>query len=491
MWGCFIQLVTATPLPTGAFVITVKTDNNGTSSVNQFTIPTYPGATYNYDVACETDGGPYGATGITGDYTCTYSSPGQHMIAIHGMFPRIFFNNAGDKEKLLSINQWGDIGWSSMEKSFYGCSNLQIEPEAGHPNLSRVTSMAYMFSGASSLNEDISSWDVSGVTDFNRMFQFASDFNQSLNGWDVSNAVDMGGIFQSATTFNGNITDWNISKVESMAYMFDAAYAFNQPIGNWDVSAVWDMRGVFRSASAFNQSLGNWNVSNVTTMYNMFSGAALFNQDIGDWNISSVTEMYGMFSGLTSSFNQDIGDWNVTGVTNMASMFSGHALSISQYDSLLERWSKEALTLYVSFSAGNSQYCQGENGRNILIGTYDWNIDDMGKNCDFYITTPDHVTVESGKASVETAAVNTGTPTYSIIGGADGDLFTIDSFSGALAFLSTPYFHHPLDRNRDNVYRVQVQADNGGGMTDIQTVRVEVTKANYGTLPPVIMYLLN
>ena len=38
------------------FMITVKTDNNATSSNTSFTIPTHPGETYNYSVDCDNDG---------------------------------------------------------------------------------------------------------------------------------------------------------------------------------------------------------------------------------------------------------------------------------------------------------------------------------------------------------------------------------------------------------------------------------------------------
>jgi hypothetical protein len=38
------------------FVMTVKTDNSGSSSDTQFKIPTINGSAYNYDVDCNDDG---------------------------------------------------------------------------------------------------------------------------------------------------------------------------------------------------------------------------------------------------------------------------------------------------------------------------------------------------------------------------------------------------------------------------------------------------
>ena len=94
-------------------MITVKTDNLGTSSDTQFAIPT-TGSGYNYNVDCDNDGLDE-VTGATGDYICDYgvSNEGTYTIRIKDNsgsgtgFPRIYFNDSGDKEKLMTIEQWG------------------------------------------------------------------------------------------------------------------------------------------------------------------------------------------------------------------------------------------------------------------------------------------------------------------------------------------------------------------------------------------------
>jgi surface protein len=305
------------------FITTWKTDNPGTSNDNQITIPT-TGIGYSYDIDW---GDGSNDTGVTGDITHTYSTAGTYTVSISGDFPRIYFTGTGDKDKILSIEQWGDIAWKDMSLAFFGCSNLTYNA-IDVPNLSDVNNLYAMF-------------------------------------------------FQ-ATLFNGEIGNWDVSNVTNMQSLFGST-AFDQDISSWDVSNVTNFSQIFFD-SPFNQDISNWDVSNAMTMQNMFGGNSAFNQDISNWNVSNVENFASAFSNATS-FNQDVSSWNVVSATDMANMFNNSGLSTVNYDKILTSWSTQAVQSGVSFSAFGVEYCLGAAGRNTLETTHSWTITDAGENC--------------------------------------------------------------------------------------------------------------
>ena len=216
------------------------------------------------------------------------------------------------------------------------------------------------FTGQTKLKA-VQQWGTQKWTSMANMFESCTTFNSfPTQAPDLSLCTNMSNMFQNATAFNQAIGSWNVSKVTSMYAMFAYALAFNQPIGSWDVSSVTVMIGMFESATAFNQPIGSWDVSNVFNMTNMFYQAIAFNQAIGSWNVSSVT--------------------------TMSNMFLNAKLSTANYDATLIGWATRGtnggtLKTNVSFSGGNSNYCNALGARNYLTNTYGWVITDAGLNC--------------------------------------------------------------------------------------------------------------
>jgi len=94
------------------------------------------------------------------------------------------------------------------------------------------------------------------------------------------------------------------------------------------------------------------------------------------------------------------------------------------------------------------------------------------------ITSSNIVSIKENDSAVITVVgddVDQDTLTYTVTGGADQDLFTVDSATGALSFKNKPDFENPSDSDGDNIYTVEVTADDGTGNTVSQTIQVTVT----------------
>lgn len=101
----------------------------------------------------------------------------------------------------------------------------------------------------------------------------------------------------------------------------------------------------------------------------------------------------------------------------------------------------------------------GENDAPDFLGSYDLSIDENTIGAVAAITALD---------------VDGDTLSYSISGGADAALFDIDALTGDLSFVAAPDFEAPVDADANNVYEVQVTADDGNAGSATQDITVAV-----------------
>ena len=280
--------------------------------------------------------------------------------------------------KLSRVLDWGDISsvninnnLTSLEYGFYNASSFtsiaSLPPS--------VTNVSRMFQGATSFNQNISSWNTSAITNMSYMFYGASAFNQDISSWNFSNVVNLTGMFLSAIAFNNgslsthmNITSFKTTGSVLMDSMFEGASAFNKDITQWNTIAVSSMSNMFKSAILFNQNINRngsyWNVSNVKNMISMFQGAIAFNQNLNNWNVSGVNPASPDLGNMTNIFTNSglsyvnltyilIGWGNVSGLKSGVTLganglyyYSEASSSVSTLQNLQNNWIVNSLGVY-------------------------------------------------------------------------------------------------------------------------------------------------
>ena len=111
------------------FVTVWDTQIDGESDNDQIIIP---GTGTDYAIEWEEVGNPTNDSSGTGSgiHTITFPSPGTYRVKIGGDFTRIRFGGGGggggDRNKIISVEQWGDIEWETMENAFGRARNLEI-----------------------------------------------------------------------------------------------------------------------------------------------------------------------------------------------------------------------------------------------------------------------------------------------------------------------------------------------------------------------------
>ncbi len=284
-----------------SFVTKWKITGNGE------TITLYTNLSYSYDFTI--DWGDGTVENLTAqDPSHTYDVPGIYTVAIKGDFPAIRMGEAEldviSKEALVSIEKWGNIEWQSMERAFYGCSNLAYNAEDA-PNLSNVSGMPYMFADCTIFDGDLSNWDTENVVNMVNMFSNASSFNGDIVDWNVVNVRYFSDMFKNAKSFNGNISNWNTQSAEVFSRMFEGATVFDQNLGNWDLTNVYGLTDMFSNSGMSPENYSNTLIGWSSQMENL----QIFDITLGATGINYLCgEGAAARQDLINNFNWQIND---------------------------------------------------------------------------------------------------------------------------------------------------------------------------------------
>merc|ERR1712160_105585 len=77
--------------------------------------------------------------------------------------------------------------------------------------------------------------------------------------FDTSEVTNMDEFLQ-LTTINADLSSWDVSSVKDMDATFYRAYEFDNDISSWDVSSVTTMNNMFQLAGQFEQRMCEWNL---------------------------------------------------------------------------------------------------------------------------------------------------------------------------------------------------------------------------------------
>ena len=315
-----------TPLP--VFSFTVQSDNTGTSGNDEFTFPQRSGTSPNYTISSpDSSATPVVVTADTDPTTIVFpEGAGTYTIEIVGDDIQPFFNNGGDRQKVLDVLNWG--GCTIGLGSFNGCSNSTFATATDIPILSTNIQNCFLQCTAAVFNSSIENWDMSQVSVPESMFRQCPNFNAPVNWIDTSSFTDMQDIFNGATAFDQPVSNWNTSNATVMTALFGNLPNFNQPLTNFDTSNVTFFGFFLFNATSFNQDISNFSFVSALSLSNMLTncGMSSSNYNLLLAKLRTDAEGAGITTGMTLGANGLVATGQ--GITDRTWLINNTAMTI-------------------------------------------------------------------------------------------------------------------------------------------------------------------
>jgi surface protein len=398
---------------TGKFMLTVAT----TTASETFTIPCQDAGTFNATI----DWGDNSTPSIITAYndaalTHTYATAGDHVIRITGTFPNIYFNDGGDKLKVKSVENFGEVGWTRADEAFWGCSNM-TSFTSGTTDTSALLYMNNMFRGCTSLTTlDVSGFDTSSVTSlFATFYECSSLTTLDISGFDTSSVTSFNNTWGYCAALTSlDVSGFDTSLATSMRYMFNGCTSLTAlDVSGFNTALVYDMLGMFSGCSSLTSlDVSSFNTAAVTSMSSTFRDCTnLTSLDVSSFNTAIVSNMNTMFYNCSSLTSLDVSSFNTATVNDMSFMFYNCAsvtdiigvdtfdigglnsttdlndfativtLPTARYDALLIAWEAQDPFDGMAPNFGSSTYTGGgavATARASLISRDGWTITDGG-----------------------------------------------------------------------------------------------------------------
>lgn len=336
------------PSPTGYVDMTIDTTlGDGTQS---FAIPTASGSQYDMTVDWGDGTNSHITSWDSPEITHTYASAGQYSVLMIGSAESLAFGelDAGVKQKITRVDNFGDLGQSTLEEALTDCTNLQyfyqgsgfesgIETIDMFKGCSSMTECVIssiktnnadsMFYGCSSLPDlDVSGLDVSSCVTMLYMFRSCSSLTQlDLSTFDTSLVQSLSGMFRDCSSLTSiDISGFNTQNVGTItAAFYGCSSATSIDMSNFDGSSITAASSVFRDCTSLtSMDLSGISFPNLVTLSSPFRNCtSLTSVDMSNMNMPILNAMQSTFMDCTSLTSVDFTGIHIPIVTNLASIF--------------------------------------------------------------------------------------------------------------------------------------------------------------------------
>jgi hypothetical protein len=376
--------------PFKPMIIVVDTTKAGSAS-NTFVLPIIKATSETVKIYW---GDGTSSLGVNGDNTHVYAVSGVYTVKIESkIFGGLYFNNTGDRLKLIAINSAGMGIVSNATKMYYGCANLLsaniynailLNADASYIfhsctalasvplfDLAHATNAAGMFYQCSSLTT-APLLNLSNVTNTSTMF-FKCSSLMSVPLFDLSKVTNAGSMFLGCTPLTV-IPFFDLSNLISAIGMFyQCSNITTVPL--FDLSKVTNASYMFYQCSKLT-TVPLFDLSNLISATGMFYQCSKLTT-VPLFDLSKVTNATSMFLQCSSLMSVPLFD--LSSVTNAGGMFLGVTLTTQSYSDFLINLATQPLQSGVSFHGGNSKYNPtAAIARAYLISNFGWTITDGG-----------------------------------------------------------------------------------------------------------------
>ena len=263
--------------------------------------------------------------------------------------------------KIKDLNKMTNISYM-----FSGCKELYSLPDISSIRLNNINGIDHLFclcESLSSIDENISDWDISKVTDISYIFNGCKSLKSlpDISKWNTSNVVNMRNLFSGCKFLSSlpDISKWDLSKAEDLSYLFSECYSLkNLPeISEWNLNNATDINHMFNSCSSLKEipDISKWNTCNIKNMIYLFAGcnSLVKMPDISNWDTSNITNLISIFNSCQSLEElPDISKWDTSNIIDMSYLFY-NCYSLTSLQDISKWTTKNVINMSYMF-----YYCQ-------------------------------------------------------------------------------------------------------------------------------------